>query len=411
MTTEQVVYLIVALLWLSAAIHAAWSFIDGLKFNRFIRDALNDPSNKNPDPAPRVAVIMPSKGVDEKLHDTVARLSTQTLLPTRVIFTLESRDDPAWTALQTWAAEFPKLNCEFVEAGLAEHRGQKVHNLLAAVESIGDDIDAIVFLDSDAVPGNDWLAEIVAPLSDDSVGVATGYRWYTASGGIAAGVRCAWNAATASLLADERLNFCWGGSMAIRRDRFESLNVRGYWDRALSDDYQLTRAVRDAGLSIRFVPRAIVASDDATTLTGFWEFARRQMIITRICHPALWRSSLVQILNLTAGAGATFLLMLAAWIGWFGSATTFYLGLAGWLTVTFLAAARAASRQVALRRILSPPDLTWRDFVWDVGSILSFGGGLHMNLFLASIGRRRFWWRNIEYEMTGPGETRILQRK
>ena len=73
--------------------------------------------------------------------------------------------------------------------------------------------------------------------------------------------------------------------------------------------------------------------------------------------------------------------------------------------------ARAVARQAALRRLLSPPDISWRDFAWDVGSTLSFGGGLHMNLFLSSIGKRRIWWRDTEYEMISASETRIVGRR
>ncbi|MCB9856536.1 MAG: glycosyltransferase [Phycisphaerales bacterium] len=413
MISEQTVYLIVAFLWLIAASHAAYSLWDGLSFNRFVRDALqrDDVIDVNGANMPRVAVIMPCKGVDEKLHETMRKLASQTLRPARVIFTLESRNDSAWKALESWASEWRDLAYEFVEAGLAADRGQKVHNLLAAVERVSDDIDVIVFLDSDAVPGHDWLAHLVAPLKDERVGVSTGYRWYTAFGGLAAGVRCAWNAATASLLADERLNFCWGGSMALRRERFESMKVRDYWAHALSDDYQLTRATRDAGLTIRFVPRAIVASTDRTTLSGFMEFARRQMIITRICHPALWRSSFVLIVNLTIGGLAVAALTICSLAGWYGSQTAGWLALAGWAAIMALAGARAVARQLALRRLLSPPDLTWRDFAWDVGATLSFGGGLHMNLFLSSIGKRRIWWRDAQYEMVSPSETRIVQRR
>lgn len=413
MISEQAVYLIVAALWMIAALHAAYSFWDGLQFNKFVDHALrrDDVVDVDGDDVPRVVVIMPCKGVDEKLHETVRKLASQTLRPARVIFTLESRNDPAWTALEAWAADWAQIDYAFVEAGLAEHRGQKVHNLLAAVDRVGKDVDVIVFLDSDAVPGHDWLAHLVAPLKDKSIGVATGYRWYTALGGVAAGVRCAWNAATASLLADERLNFCWGGSMAIRREGFASMRVRDYWDGALSDDYQLTRAVRDAGLRIRFVPRAIVASSDRTTLGGFLEFARRQMIITRICHPALWRSGFLLIVNLTIGGLAVAALTICGLAGWYGTRTAGWLALAGWVVIMALAGARAVARQAALRRLLSPPDISWRDFAWDVGSTLSFGGGLHMNLFLSSIGKRRIWWRDTEYEMISASETRIVGRR
>ncbi len=413
MMSEQTVYLIVIAFWSLAALHAGYSLWDGFRFNKFVNDALrrDDVVDVDGTDVPRVAVIMPCKGVDEKLHETVRKLSAQTLRPARVIFTLESKNDPAWSALEGWASEWQDIAHEFVEAGLATDRGQKVHNLLAAEQRVGEDIDVIVFLDSDAVPGEDWLAHLVAPLADDAIGVSSGYRWYTASGGIAAGVRSAWNAATASLLADERLNFCWGGSMAIRRDRFESLDVRRYWDRALSDDYQLTRAVRDAGLRIRFVPRAIVASSDQTTYRGFMEFARRQMIITRICHPALWRSGFLLLVNLTLGGIAVAAMTIAGLAGWFGTTTAGWLALAGWAFIMALAGARAWARQIALRKLMSPPDLTWRDFAWDVGSTISFGGGMHMNLFLSSIGRRRIWWRDTQYEMVSADETRIIERR
>ena len=87
-----------------------------------------------------------------------------------------------------------------------------------------------------------------------------------------------------------------------------------------------------------------------------------------------------------------------------------YLALAGWLVVLVLITGMAALRQLGLRMVLKPPILTWRDALWDIGGTLTFAGSLHLNLVLSSIKTRRFFWRNTEYEMISPDETRILRR-
>src|SRR5262249_23228053 len=146
-------------------------------------------------------------------------------------------------------------------AGAATDRGQKVHNLTVAVKHADADSKVFVFVDSDARPARHWLRALVAPLGDTQVGAATGYRWFVASYGLASHLRSVWNASIASALgADERRNFCWGGSTAIRRSTFESAKVPDYWRGAVSDDFALTRALRDADLRIKFVPQCLTPS-------------------------------------------------------------------------------------------------------------------------------------------------------
>ena len=415
MQAEQYIYLIVFILWLIAVIHGASSLWDGVVFYRYVKRAITEaPRLRTPagqfSYQPKAVVILPCCGVDEKLEQTVRALARQSYDDYEVVFTFESVHDPAFTAIKDWTGDWQTPRASMAVAGLAENRAQKVHNLLAAVKAVSEDREAIVFLDSDAVPPDDWLGHMVAPLQDDSVGVATGYRWYVATGGLAAGLRSAWNAATVSLLADEKLNVCWGGSTAIRRDRFDALNVAGYWDRALSDDYQMTRAVRDAGLRIRFVPQALIPNTDRTTFRQFWHFARRQVIITRICGPELWRSGFLLCANFVVGGSAVAILFGLGLLGWFGTRTTMYLALVGWVAVAILAGAKPVLRQLGLRRVMKPPNLTWRDFCWDVGGTLGFAGWLHLGLIFSSLRTRRIVWRNTEYEMISPSETRVLRR-
>ncbi len=97
--------------------------------------------------------------------------------------------------------------------------GQKVHNLRVAVGEIDSRSEALVFVDTDARPQVHWLRSLVAPLHDQQIGAATGYRWFLPLlGGLASHVSSVWNASIASALGEKGdQNFCWGGSTAIRR--------------------------------------------------------------------------------------------------------------------------------------------------------------------------------------------------
>ena len=359
---------------------------------------------------PRVAVILPCCGVDEKLEETIAALGRQNYGDYEVIFTFESSTDPAYEAVERWTQNLTRPRSRRVVAGRTDRRSQKIHNLLAAVAEAAQDREVFAFIDSDAVPGENWLGHLVAPLRDETVGAATGYRWYSAAGGVAAGVRSVWNAATVTLLLDEKRNFCWGGSMAMRRRMFETLQIQRRWDRALSDDLQVTLSVHEAGLRLPFVPQAMIVSSDRTTLRAAWAFAKRQLIITRVCKPASWLAGLIVLTGYMCGGTTAAAVFFAAAFGWVGDGKIMSDALGLWVLITFLAMGKAILRQAALRKVLHPPGLTWRDAWWDVLGTITFAGLMHAGLFFASLRSRRIVWRNTEYELISADETRLVRR-
>jgi len=400
-------------LWLLAAVHGLAAFWGGVRFRRYVNSAIkNSPSLMSQDRdfryQPKAAVILPCRGIDDRLQATVEAVGRQRYGDYEVIFVFESEADPAYSAVGAWIEKWTKPPVRRVVAGLAEGRSQKVHNLLFAVEQAAADREVFAFLDSDAVPGDHWLGHMVAPLQDAGVAAATGYRWYTATGGLAAGARCGWNAATVTLLDDERINFCWGGATAILRRTFERLDIRGRWAGSLTDDYPITLAARQAGMRIRFVPQALVPSADRTTLREFWTFARRQLIITKVYVPEIWRAGFTYCLNSVVGGTAAAAAFVVSAMGWAGNRATMIASLIAWLSILGLASGKALLRQLAVRRLLRPPDWTWRDFCWDVLGV-NPSGLLHLALLLASARSRRFVWRGTRYELISPTKTRILE--
>ncbi|MGH9799336.1 MAG: glycosyltransferase, partial [Blastocatellia bacterium] len=299
-----------------------------------------------------------------------------------------------------------------VIAGEAKVRGQKVHNLLAAIDmlnSIDRRAEVLVFADSDARPTRYWLSELVAPLGDKRIGATTGFRWYlpAQSGGLGLASRLlsVWNASALSLLG-ERSSFAWGGSTAIRRENFDRLNIKQIWQGALSDDYALSAVVHQARQQIKFVPHCLVASHADASFAELLEFSTRQMRITHIYSPRVWRLAALShcLYNLTFWGGLTWLIA-ASFIGKLSFV------LAALLTGIFLLGAttgwvRAVVASQLLTANRSRIQKNWWAYVL-LGPIVSV---LYLYNVAASAWNNRIVWRGIGYEMVSPAETIILHR-
>jgi cellulose synthase/poly-beta-1,6-N-acetylglucosamine synthase-like glycosyltransferase len=232
---------------------------------------------------------VPIKGVDDDTAANVAALLEQDYPDYHVIFTVESNDDPVVTLLERIAVEDSRV--EIVIAGLAQERGQKVHNQLAAVGRTNEDDEILAFMDADAKPGPEWLRALITPLTyGPHIGAATGYRYYIpVTDHTANKIVSVLNAQVAALLGPFRRNFAWGSSMAIRRADFFTYGLNDMWQHALSDDYCLSYCVKNvAKKKLQFVPRCLVASDANFNWASLFEFAVRQYRITKVCAPGIW---------------------------------------------------------------------------------------------------------------------------
>ncbi|MBI4854072.1 MAG: glycosyltransferase [Acidobacteria bacterium] len=239
---------------------------------------------------PKTAVIAPCKGLDDAMSDYLKSLFEQDYTNYQIVFVVENKEDPAFKLINAYQAKYPKIKSECLIAGKSKFCGQKVHNLQAAISSLNTDIEAFVFVDSDVCLPTYWLKELVSPLADKDIGVTTGYRWFVPTDNrFASLMRSLWNGSIATSLGDHKNNFAWGGSMAILRETFEKINVKTYWQKTISDDYALTKAVRDAKLYIKFIPLCLVPSLGGCSLRDLLEFTTRQIIITKVYSPNLWR--------------------------------------------------------------------------------------------------------------------------
>ncbi len=364
-----------------ALVQGAISLRDGRRNLKYSFNYERVPPSDRP-----VVVFCPVKGSDPELGENVASLMGQSHTDYRVVFIVDSVADPSMPILSASRGEV-------LIAGRAERCGQKVHNLIHGVLTAGEGAETFVFCDADARFPPDWLRQLLAPLGDPRVGATTGYRWYAASGrNFSTRLRSAWNAAVAGFLGPHSNNFVWGGSTAIRRVVFEEAGVLDRWRGALSDDYVLTEAVRGAGLRIVYVPLCLVPSYGECSWPQLMEFTTRQILITRVYAPKIWKMGLVtySLFNLTF-LWLTFR-MFSDW--------KFFLL---WSLVYGLAIVRADLRVRAAGRVLG--DLSLDRWFYRLSPPLV--ALLYEWNFIRTIVGRRLVWKGITYTLLSAGETRV----
>lgn len=356
--------------------------------------------------APRVALICPCKGAEPGLEENLTALTRFDYPSYEIFFPLASATDPARAVIEKLAAASPHP-AHVVTAGPPKDCGEKVNNLRAAVEQAGEEFEVFVFTDSDIRPGRHWLARLVAPLADAKLGAATTFRWMMPlRGGFWSAMAAAWNAAIATMLGEHAHNFCWGGGTAIRRAVFEAVHAREFWQGAVSDDFTLTRALRQGGRRILFVPECLAPTLHDFTARELLEFTDRQIIITRVYAPRLWALGGLTHLSycgtLLFAAGVLLGLMISG-DSWFSLATLV-------LLIPLLSALKGALRQVAVTELLPEWSAKLLQWSWVWIFLAPLAPFLFLWNCLTAALTRQIRWRGIRYLLISPGQTRILSR-
>lgn len=361
----------------------------------------------------KCALIVPCKGLEETFEENILSFFRQDYDDYALFFVVECEQDPAYSVLkdlqERQAGQTRAGRVHLLVSGKSRRSSQKLHNMLYAFEHIDPETEFLIFADSDACAGPQWLSHIVYPLREsqkERIGASTGYRWFIPkTNNFATMTLSAVNAKIAQLLGNTRFNMAWGGSMAIRVDTFRRLKLDEIWAKALSDDLSLSAAVTKAGLKIMFVPACMVASYETMTWKQFWEFGRRQFVITRIYRPKMWCfgifSAVFAVGGLWGGIAAAVWTLTrpqpSAWlIAWpivFGVCQWLHAFLRQWMIGILLEKDRAAMRLAV-----------WADYCgfWLFSAIL-------LAVLIASAIGNNLRWRGIRYRLKSPTDIEIIE--
>ncbi len=373
-----------------------------LEHCRYARSRGRRVGRKAPDDC--VALFVPCKGNDDDLAANLRPMFAQDHPDYELVFIVESLTDEAYAPIQRLIAEHPKQRARVVIAGLATDSGQKVHNLLVATKHLPPEVKFLAFADADIRPPSDWLRLLTQQLH--RLAASTGYRRFvpkrpTLANLIVASI----DTAVVPIMFPSVHHKVWGGSWAIRRDIFESGQMREAWRGTLSDDLVaanvLARMKKPLALECACILPSPIDMDMRTMLT----WVRRQFIIGRFYSPFLWAlvatghcfnqlvfwaSAVAAVVGLSAGAAWWW--QPAAFVGAIYSVQV----LRGWL------------RQAASRIYLPDSQQALRSArIFDIWCGPVASAALFVALVWSAIGHRITWKSNV-YEMSYGGQIRAI---
>jgi len=352
---------------------------------------------------PSIAVILPVRGLDAGFDENVRALLSQVYPRYRILVVADDSADPALLRIQTIAREFPQAGVATILADASPLQG-KVNALRSALAHLRPEDEVVVFADSDIRPAPDWLRQLVQPLADSTVGVATGFRWYLPPRPTFWSlVRAEWNAVSANVLFDPRRSFAWGGSCAVRKDLLVPLRLEDRWRDVLSDDLILTQAVRDAELKIAYVPAALVPTFEGADRATCTEWCFRQMTMATLYLPIVRRyaTAAFAVFNGSILFGIA-CLALAVWN------LAYLIPAAIFLTPLPVSIAKSSLRRRALFSAAPTVAAAWNVPAWRTAAAAVAVPWLMTAGLLRTRKPTTIQWRGHTYDVSDPHHVRLL---
>ncbi len=390
-----------ALLWLFAVpamLVTLAAVKGGRRFLAYVERRASCEPEEPPGGWPSVALIVPVKGAEPGLAQHLRALRDQDYPRVALVVCFADSGDPAAGVARAVLGDSATL----VTAGASPPDiGEKVHNLLAAVDRVGRRADVFVFADSDGLVPPDWVRKLVAALHSPRVAASSAFRWHCPEeGGFWPLLRSVWDAAAMTAMDTGDKSFAWGGGTAVWRESFEAAGVRDHWQGSVSDDLRLTRALHSAGLGVRFAPEALVPTTGRCQGAEFLEWAVRQATITRVYRFRTWAAGCAGHV-LYCGTQALSLLQLAQ-----GNLA----GLFPLVIVVLPGMVKGGTRAYAASLVLAGREEWFARHGWAHFWMTPVATWVWLYAFLRSGLTRRIRWRGRVYELLSESSVREIGR-
>jgi len=364
---------------------------------------------------PKAAVILSLRGPDPYLSRTLRALQQLDYPDYEIHLVVDSKSDPVWDNILDALDDMDALNrcgadrvCIRTLRNPASTCSLKCSSLVQAVRALNDSIEVVAFVDGDAVPHRLWLQDLVAPLNDSSIGVVTGNRWFVPKnvhwGTL---VRYFWNVGA---VVQVWLNgIVWAGSMAMRRDVIDKIELLEAWSKSLSVDATICRQLRKHRLRVRFAPNVMMANRENIGLSKFVGWVQRQLVAAKSCGPN-WRVVALHALALTGSQLAALVICLAACLN--GSHTACRVSLLAMAVYWVSATLSTVATEFSVRRVLSQnkDHVSWPRRAW-----LAFAPALALThlaypyALLGAYAQKQVSWRGVDYVVRGVNDIELCR--
>ena len=362
-----------------------------------------------PDPAPRVSVFMPVRGADPHLPQAIQSLLDQDYPNFDVRIVVDSSQDEGWEVVQQTLRDLHTTRVSVSELMQRCPTCSLVCNaLLQFVDEVGERSELVTFCASDMVVAKNWMREMVAALTDPSVGTTMGNRWYMAStSGWGTLVRYLWN-----VIGNVNMwhhGILWGGTVCLRVKDVHRARLPALWATSMVEDVPLRSALARIGLSVKYVPELIVVNRDEISLGQCIRFLTRQMFWTHT-----YATNAIAFLMFAVLVGPTTVALLVllplgvylgqpAATGW--SAAALLLQIAVATTTAGLLESRVRRMMRRRGEVVTPIPI---HYFWRLPFAVLLAQLVVCYAILVSRFMRRMSWRGVTYQIDGPFNVRLI---
>ncbi len=222
---------------------------------------------------PPVTILKPLHGREDGLYANLSSFCSQAYPQFQVVFGAADPNDPALEVARRVQRSHPDCDIE-VLAGMAKIAANpKIGNVMGMAQRAKHRL--IVVADSDIRVGRHYLAALASCFSDARVGAAT-----CVYGGVpdakpasrlgAMFVNDHFAPSVLVALALEPLTFCFGATMAVRRDVLVRIGGFEVLADHLGDDYRLGKLVARAGYRVALCPYVVRTSVSEPSMRSLW---------------------------------------------------------------------------------------------------------------------------------------------
>jgi len=229
------------------------AIISVVRFRRHLRDAAMNSDTP-------ISVLKPLCGDEVDLEQNLRSFCVQDYENFQIIFGVRDPQDPATEIVNRIIAQFPERDISLVADERVLGSNLKISNLANMMPLAKHDI--LVIADSDMWVGPEYLKTVAAPFVSADVGAATCLYSGSARGGVLSKLGAMfindWFFPSALIPAMHgELSFCFGATMAVRRDALAAFGGFEALADVLADDYMLGNHVARQGLKIALIPYVV----------------------------------------------------------------------------------------------------------------------------------------------------------
>jgi ceramide glucosyltransferase len=225
-----------------------------------LRFGLGLKAAQNPSNPPPVTMLKPLCGMEPNLAENLRTFCRQDYDTYQIVFGVRDRNDPTIAIIKQIIEEFPERDISLVIDDRIIGTNYKISNLANMMAVAKHDI--LVVSDSDMRVRPDYLNAVAAPFKDETVGATTCLYSGHAIGGTPSKLGAMyindWFLPSALLpTMFGAIKYCFGATMAVRRDVLDKIGGFDALASYLADDYMLGQLVVEKGYRVALAPYVV----------------------------------------------------------------------------------------------------------------------------------------------------------